>query len=268
LGANNTYGLISLDSSEVWINPFYQEISSLYATLENDQSVSGSPMVLGGANLIVEANSRALAPYFAGAAGRPVVLSALGNLTFEGDFSWESNPEDAARLVVMSAGETNLAEGMTLKSATGDLVLSSRSDLSLNDVGLEVSREAVIRGMRDVSLINSRIGADSMATIKAARNLNVDGLTFSRSVSSILMEATTIRLSNMNFPAASAVRLNSLHGAIDGKYPNFGTAVPAAAQIGRVNFLKNVSSGGNALINRQTFDQFGGNISIGKILQP
>ncbi|MBT3637603.1 MAG: hypothetical protein HN531_11725 [Opitutae bacterium] len=268
LGANNTYGLVSLDSSEVWINPFYQEISSLYATLENDQSVSGSPMVLGGANLIVEANSRALAPYFAGAAGRPVVLSALGDLTFEGDFSWASKPEDAARLVVMSAGETKFAEGMTLKSATGDLVLSSRSDLSLNDVGLEVSREAVIRGMRDVSLINSRIGADSMATVKAARNLNVDGLTFSRSVSSILMEATTIRLSNVNFPAASAVRLNSLHGAIDGKYPNFGTAVPAAAQIGRVNFLKNVSSGGNQIMTRQAFDQYGKNVIIGKTPRP
>ena len=58
--------------------------------------------------------------------------------------------------------------------------MSSRSDLSLKDAGLEVSREAVIRGTRDVSLINTRIGADSMATVKAARNLNVDGLTFSR----------------------------------------------------------------------------------------
>ena len=36
----------------------------------------------------------------------------------------------------------------------------------MNDVGLEVSREAVIRGMRDFSLINSRIGVDSMATVK------------------------------------------------------------------------------------------------------
>jgi len=36
----------------------------------------------------------------------------------------------------------------------------------LNDVGLEVSREAVIRGMRHVSFINSRIGVDSIATVK------------------------------------------------------------------------------------------------------
>ena len=122
--------------------------------------------------------------------------------------------------------------------------------------------------MRDVSLVNTRIGADSMATVKAVRNLNVDGLTFSRNVSSILMEATTIRLSNVNFPASSMVRLNSLKGPIDGKYPNFGTAVPAAAQIGRVNFLKNVSSGGNQIMTRQAFDQYGKNIMIGKTPRP
>ncbi len=268
LGSTGETGLTSFDSSEVWRNPFYQEISSLYATLENDQLVAGSAKVVGGANLIVEANSQALSPYFAGSAGQTIVLSAGETLGFEGDFSWASKPEDAARLVVMSSGEMQFAEGMSLKSATGDLVLSSRSDLSLKNVGLEVSREAVIRGTRDVSLINTRIGADSMATVKAARNLNVDGLTFSRSVSSILMEATTIRLSNVNFPAASAVRLNSLHGPIDGKYPNFGTAVPAAAQIGRVNFLKNVSSGGNQIMTRQAFDQYGKNVMIGKTPRP
>jgi hypothetical protein len=64
------------------------------------------------------------------------------------------------------------------------------------------------------------------------------------------------------------VRLNSLKGAIDGKYPNFGTAVANAQQIGRVNFIKNVSSGGNVMNNRQNFDQFGGNISIGKVALP
>ena len=45
----------------------------------------------------------------------------------------------------------------------------------------------------------------------------MDGLTFRRSVSNIIMEATTIRLSNLNFTAVSAVRLKSLHGPIDGK---------------------------------------------------
>ncbi len=138
----------------------------------------------------------------------------------------------------------------------------------MDGVKLEVSREAIIRGMGDVSLKNIRIGADAMAKIKASRSLNVDGLTFSRGVSSILMEATTIRLSNVNFPINSMVRLNSLKGPIDGKYPNFGSAIPAAQQIGRVNFIKNISSGGNALNTRQAFDQYGQNIAIGKIAKP
>ena len=268
LGASDAGDLQAISSTEVLSNPFYQEISSLYGELETDLLVAGPANFLGGKNMIVEANSLALAPYSAGANGQTIVLSTVENLTFEGDFSWADKPEDAARLVVMSAGEMKLASGMTLKSATGDLVLSSRMDIALDGVELDVSQEAVIRGMRDVSLVNTRIGADSMATIKAVRNLNVDGLSFSRSVSNILMEATTIRLSNVNFPAASAVRLNSLKGAIDGRYPNFGTAIPAADQVGRVNFLKNVSSGGNQIMTRQAFDQYGQNITIGKTNRP
>jgi hypothetical protein len=59
--------------------------------------------------------------------------------------------------------------------------------------------------------------------------------------------------------------LNSLKGAIDGRYPNFGTNVSAAQQLGRVNFLQNVTSGVNLLHDRPSFDSFGGNINIGKL---
>ena len=127
---------------------------------------------------------------------------------------------DKARLVVMSAGEAKLSPGMTLSSATSDLVLSSRSDLSLDAVKLLVSQEATVQGMRDVSLQNVDFGANAKATVGAARNLNVDGMTFSRPPASVLMEATTLRLSNGIFTALT-IRLNSLKGPIDGKYPNF-----------------------------------------------
>jgi len=63
------------------------------------------------------------------------------------------------------------------------------------------------------------------------------------------------------------VRLNSSLGGIDGRYPNFGS-VPAAQQIGRVNFIENVKSGTNLLDSRAAFDQHGGNIQIGKIAKP
>ena len=261
-------GIALLDSAKVLTNPFYLEISSLYQELETDQLVAGGAMFASGRNLIVSANAQALAPYASNGQSRTLVLSASEKLSFEGDLTWSEKPEHAARLVAMSAGEMTFAKGMTLKSATSDLVIASQKNIAMDGVSLNVSQEAAIRGMRDVSLDNVGIGADSMATIKAARNLNVDGLTFSRSVSSILMEATTIRLSNVNFPLNSAVRLNSLKGPLDGKYPNFGSAIPAAEQVGRVNFIKNVSSGGNILNTRQAFDQYGQNITIGKIGHP
>jgi hypothetical protein len=259
----------ALNGTEVLANPFYEEISSLYQDLETEQLVAGDAKFVSGRNLIVPANTQALSPYSAGSSGQqPIVLSSSEKITFEGDLDWGDKPENAARLVVMSAGDISFAQGMSLGSATSDLLLSSRRDISMDGVKMEISQEAIIRGMRDVSLNDVRIGADAMATIKASRDLNVDGLTFSRGVSSILMEATTVRLSNVNFPLNSAVRLNSLKGAIDGRYPNFGTAIPAAQQVGRVNFIQNVSSDGNILNTRQAFDQYGGNITIGKIANP
>ena len=261
-------GPTELKSSQVIGNPFYKEISALYRKLETDQLVTGETTFVGGANLVVPANAQALSPYLSGAGGKTVVLSASGTLVMEGDLSWGDQAADKARLVVMSAGEAKLYPGMTLSSATSDLVLSSRSDLSLDAVKLLVSQEATVQGMRDVSLQNVDFGANAKATVRAARNLNVDGMTFSRPPASVLMEATTLRLSNVNFPATSTIRLNSLKGPIDGKYPNFGTAIPAAQQVGRVNFIQNVSSGGNPINTRQAFDQFGGNLKIGRTGQP
>ena len=261
-------GLTILDSAKVLTNPFYREISSLYQELETDQLVAGAAGFASGRNLIVSANAQALTPYASNGKNRTLVLSASEKLSFQGDLTWSDKPEHAARLVVMSSGEMTFAKSMTLKSATSDLVIASQKNIVMDGVSMDVSQEAVLRGMRDVSLTNVGIGANSMATIKASRNLNVDGLAFSRAVSSILMEATTIRLSNVNFPLNSAVRLNSLKGPLDGKYPNFGSAVSAAQQVGRVNFIKNVSSGGNVLNTRQAFDQYGKNITIGKIATP
>ena len=72
----------------------------------------------------------------------------------------------------------------------------------------------------------------------------------------------------LDFPLASQVRLNSLYGPIDGKYPNFGTSISAAQQIGRVNFIENVRSGGKLMNDRPSFDLHGKNIEIGKIARP
>ena len=257
----------SLSSTEVLANPFYTPIAKLRKELENDFLIYGDAKVLGGRNQVLASKPDSFSSYFEGTT-KTVIVSSLEKMSLNNSFSWENTNQSDTRLVLMSADKMNLKEGISLQSATSDLLISSREDLQLDQVTLDVADEVAVRGLQDVQLNNVTMGANMQATVKARRNLNVDGLNFNRGVSNILMEATTMRLSNVNFPANSAIRLNTLKGAIDGRYPNFGTNISAAQQVGRVNFIKNVSAGGNVMSNRQTFDQFGNNITIGKINRP
>jgi hypothetical protein len=165
----------------------------------------------------------------------------------------------------MSGGSFEAASGLSLDAVINDLVLSARGDLSLQSAYLAAEREVSVIGMRDLNLNDVQVNASRLTTLKAAKDLYVDSLRFNQNLPKIVMEATTIRLRNIDFPAAAQVNLNSLKGPIDGRYPNFGTSVPAARQLGRVNFLHNVKAGGNAMFDRATFDQFGSKISIGKL---
>jgi len=257
----------SLSSTEVLANPFYTPIAKLRKELENDFLIYGDAKVLGGRNQVLASKPDSFSSYFEGTT-KTVIVSSLEKMSLDNSLSWENTNQSDTRLVLMSADKMNLKKGISLQSATSDLLISSREDLQLDQVTLDVADDVAVRGLKDVQLNNVTMGANMQATVKARRNLNVDGLNFNRGVSNILMEATTMRLSNVNFPANSAIRLNTLKGAIDGRYPNFGTNISAAQQVGRVNFIKNVSAGGNVMSNRQTFDQFGNNITIGKINRP
>ena len=248
-------------------NPFYLEVSALFEELALEGLVSGEGDLLGGRHLIIEPNSQALNPYF-GDGVEELIVSASDHLEVLAGFEWDVPLEtNNARLVLMSGGDLSIAEGATLQSVTSDLVIASRNRLVLSGVELHGAREVSIRGMRDVQLDNVRMEASTLAKIKARRDLDVNGLTFRPDISRIVMEATTMRLRNVTFPATAQVRLNSSLGGIDGRYPNFGN-VSAAQQIGRVNFIENVKSGTNLLNSRAAFDQHGGNIQIGKITKP
>jgi len=260
-------GLEGFTREEALDNPFFPELANVYDELEIESLVNGVDLVMGADHWIVQENAEAFGSHFSQGVDEIVIMSRE-LIEFRGDFIWESESVPNTRLVVMSADQLTVKEGVSLRSATSDLVLATRQNLLLKQVDLEASREVTIRGMRDVSLNEVKIGADELARIKARRDLTVDGLSFKRDVSRIVMEATTIRLSNVDFPGASQVRLNSLKGAIDGRYPNFGKSIPAAQQIGRVNFIENVKSGGNLLHDRPSFDQHGKNITIGKIARP
>ena len=158
-----------------------------------------------------------------------------------------------------------MGTGTSIRSVVGDLILSARQDVLLQDSNFESAREIALYSLHDLQLRQVSLLSNTSVRIKAVGNLDVDGLQLSQSLPSLIMEATTIRLSNIDFGNTS-VQLNSLKGPIDGRYPNFGSSIPFSEQVGRVNFLQNVSSRGNALIDRPSFDQFGGNISIGKLL--
>lgn len=253
-------------AQEVWDNPFFLELANVYEQLEIDGLVNGADRVLGAEHLIVEENAVAFGSHFSSGV-EEVVLMSRESMSFRGDFNWESSTNESTRLVVMSAGDFEISKGSTLHSATSDLVIAARQDLLLEEVILRTPQEVAIRGMRDVTLNQVEIDASTLATIKARRDLNVNGLDFKQDISRIVMEAQTMRLKNVNFPGAAQVRLNSLKGAIDGRYPNFGN-VSAAQQIGRVNFIENVRSAGNLLKDRPSFDLHGQNIKIGKIARP
>ena len=257
----------TISSVEVFGNSFYSELADLYQQLQLDSLVSGDSPVIATKNLVVQGNAQALAPYF-GDGASSLILAAAENLDISVDLDWGTTSQANTRLVVMGAGEVRIQPGTNLNSVTSDLVISSRDHLTIEEVKLEVAQELAIRSLRDVELKNLTLGADALTTIKARRDLNVDGLSFNRDVSRIVMEATTMRLSNVDFPALSTVQLNSLKGGIEGRYPNFGSAISPADQIGRVNFIENIKSGGNLIMNRATFDQFGQNINIGKIVRP
>jgi len=251
---------------EVLSNPFYQEISSLYGQLETESLVAGQPTFVGGRRITIDSAKLDISS-LTGSGSGSFVVSGSELLKLSTSVELIDSPTSSTRVVLMSGENLESEKGLTFKSATRDLVLAARKDILLEDVQLESTREIALRSLRDVTLTNVTMGSGNLATVRAT-HLNVNGMKFSREIPSIIMEATTIRLSEVNFPAASMVRLNSLKGAIDGKYPNFGSSIPNAQQIGRVNFIKNVSSGGNVLNTRSAFDQYGGNISIGKVALP
>jgi hypothetical protein len=267
LEVNDFTSMETFSEEEVFGNPFFPELANVYEQLELDALVNGADKVMGAEQLIVRENARAFGSHFSQGV-KEVVLMSKSSMDFQGDFTWEAEQKDGARLVLMTTGDLKIKEGATLRSATSDLVLATRENLLLKQVDLDGAREVTIRGMRDVVLNDVKIGASELARIKARRDLNVNGLGFKRDVSRIMMEATTIRLRNVDFPGASQVRLNSLKGPLDGRYPNFGTSIPSTQQIGRVNFIQNVKSGGNLLHDRPSFDLHGKNIKIGTIPRP
>ena len=179
-------------------------------------------------------------------------LSLLGNMVFKGDQSSE--------LTFLSAGSINTSE-LSSVSHPGTLGFGSFDSLTMENVSLTATKlhlrslDSVI--LRNSSLVTNSNGADFIHVLAAKQ---IDAEQLSIRTREIIMSAVTINLTSVSFPDNSDVYLNSAHGPINGKYPNFGTS-----QFGRVNFIRDVKYGAYLLNSTTSFDAHGNRISIGSL---
>lgn len=263
LGGN--WDQISLVSGEdAFSNPFFDLVTSTYGDFSWTLSEQSTPIVIGATQLSLDEGFYDLSEVLN--QSEILLLAASENLSFSSSIEFTSESSEN-RVIIVSGGSMDFESGSSLKNILGDLAVVSRESMIMENATLEAGRELGIQSTRDLDLNEVSVGAGTFARIRAARDLNVNGLQIAQDLPSLILEATTLRLRNVDFPSATSVRLNSLKGPLDGKYPNFGE-VSTAQQVGRVNFIENVSSGGNLLMDRSTFDQFGGNLQIGKLASP
>ena len=257
-----------LPQSDLMENPQLNELNALFRELELDGLAYGNEgkMYIGN-NLIIKQNYDALNAFFREGVSN-LIIGSIQSTSIDGDFEFPGTADSNARIIIMSAEQPSFTKSSIISSRNSDLIISSRADLALEDLQIDSGNLLALRGLRDVDLTNVHLTAKDHAIIKARRDLSVNGLSFNSNIPNILMEATTVRLRNVDFPTFTNVQLNSLKGPLDGKYPNFGTSVSISEQIGRVNFMENVKVGGNLIMDRANFDYFGGNVKIGTILSP
>ena len=265
-------------ASKASASVFFQDLDSTYEALsaldnsDQDQlsgtSTAGSEpdtddndMVLARRNITVPNGSYELGSltnsgdYFIAASTK---LTLLGNVVF-------NSPSSDASLILLSANSVDLSGTSSITFTGEELGIGSFDSLNVENVSLKAEGALSLRSLDSIVLNNATMetsgkGADFVHLL-AANQITADSVQFSAMVQKITMEAMTINLSNINFPSGSNVNLNSLYGGLAGKYPNFG----AATQYGRVNFIKSMSYGSNAVMDRIAFDTHGGNIKIGTI---
>ena len=238
-------------------NPFYLDAASVWEGISGEHFPEAVPAALAGREVKLLAGSYAYASLLGEA--DTLLVSASSSLDLEGSVSF-SGP--ATRVVLAGGGKVTAAAETTLDAALADLAVASRDDLTLRDVALSAGSKVYLSSLRDMLLENVAVAATDEVRLEALRTLSADNLRFSEELRAIHMRATTLDLSNLDFPGQAAVRLESLKGGVDGKYPTFGSGNRA---YGRVNFIDNVRSDGNPLLDQASFDLHGGNVTIGKI---
>jgi hypothetical protein len=185
-------------------------------------------------------------------------LHVAGDVTF----SDRASSWDKETLAIGAADNLTIADGSTVEYKGNYLGLGASSNVNLVNVTVKSGSGVGVGSLGDVRISNSTMELTNSRGgfgFYADNLLDIDGLAFAGPVEYIYMEATTINLKDINFPAGSSIDMVSELGPINGKYPNFGASAP-----GRVNFISGVSYGGeaNVMDNEASFDQHGQNIKI------
>jgi hypothetical protein len=247
------------EQSELEANDLAVDITSVWGHLSsaNDSFPLTSYSSVVGRNLALAEGGYEVS------SGNAFLLAATSDLSYSGEVSFSGS---ASRVVLIGGNAVSAAVGSTLKldTALADLVVVSRSDWSVSDAAFAAGSKLYLRSLSDLSFANVDFTATDLVRLEALMDLSLDSARFSAGLREIQMRATTIDLSNLDFPPSSIVQLHALKGGLDGKYPTFGSANRA---YGRVNFLRNISYGGkpNLLQDRSSFDLHGTNIKISKL---
>ncbi len=241
-------------------NPYYVDAASVWTLAKGELGLGDAKYVtFPGRNVDLSSGSYDYGPYL-GSGVDTIIISSASDFYASGEITFDSPASQSeTRVVLMSGGALKSSPETRIANVLSDLVLTSRDDLELISSKIAAGRRLQILGQSDVWVTGSHLEASESVRLQAAKDLNLDAVQFSQGLPSIYMQATTVNLRNLDFPGGSNVSLKSLKGAIDGKYPNFGTQ-----SYGRVNFIENVKYGGNLMNDRPSFDQFGGNVTIGK----
>ena len=128
-------------------------------------------------------------------------------------------------------------------STKGNLAIGSLDELKILSTRFDESVEFSNDNLESVINLNELSagtnGKDDRVFLYAHNRIAANGLGFGKDVREIYMDAITIDLKNVKFPDASQVMLKSRVG-----YPTFGAS---AREVGKVNFIKNVYHGKDAV---------------------
>ena len=184
-------------------NVFFAEPESVWTTLANDYFPSAVPVLLAGRRVTIAAGDYDYHSLL-GEKSDTVLVAAFSDLEVSGEVSFTAGSgTQADRVALVSGGSITVSSGSDIRSALADLAMASRGDLTVRDSVLS-GNKIYLSSLRDMLLSNVTIEADSLQA-QALQTLTVDQLILSEQIRSIHMGATTLNLSNLNFPSAANV---------------------------------------------------------------